>query len=142
MVLSKMFLTTKTQVWSKAKCFIPFAIPNILTQSVMNSANSMGPASGVPVVSGFNNQVQAMQYVAIPAGQMPNFTFNEFIHGGGRFQHGGGFQRGGGNGQTQRGRSRRGRGNFARSRGENDAYSMDIAPFNIFEKPSSPSRIA
>ena len=64
---------------------------------------------------------------------MPAFTYNDFICGGGGFQKGGGFQRGGGNGQSQRGRSRRGRGNFARSQGENDAYSMDVAPFNIFE---------
>ena len=65
-------------------------------KSVMTGANSLGPASGVPVASGFNNQEQAVQYVAIPAGQMPAFTDTEFMHGGVGFQSGGGFQRGGG----------------------------------------------
>ena len=86
----------------------------------------------LPTQRGQANEEQNIQYVAVPADQLPFLTFNEFRGGGsvhigpargslrGRARHGG-----------------RGRG-FTRNQGENDAYSMDVAPMNIFENQVIP----
>jgi len=77
-------------------CSILFAVPSLLPQPHITNANSVLPASVVPVPSGFTNQGQTVQYVAIPAEHRPPFTYSEFVRGGG-------FQRGFGDG-LQRGR--------------------------------------
>ena len=104
---------------------VAVAMPSMLAQPQMASVNNILPTPMVSIPSGFSNQGTNVQYVTIPAGQMPPFSFSDFNRGRGDFHRGSG-------GRSARFRGRRGRGNFARSRGENDAYSMDVASFNIF----------
>ena len=104
---------------------IPSA-PIIATNQILPSQFTL------PTQRGQANEEQNIQYVAVPADQLPFLTFNEFRGGGsvhigpargslrGRARHGG-----------------RGRG-FTRNQGENDAYSMDVAPMNIFENQVIP----
>ena len=63
---------------------------------------------------------------------MPFLTFNEFRVGGSVHV---GLARGSLRGRARRGG--RGRG-FTRKQSENDAYSMDVAPMNIFENQVIP----
>ena len=110
---------------------VPITMPTLFPQPSANANPTLqNPLVSMP--SGFTNQGSNVQYIAIPAGHIPPFTFSEFSRGGGDFH------RGSNNGRNSRGRGRRGRGNFARSQGENDAYSMDVASFNIFENQIIP----
>ena len=107
---------------------VPFVVPNLLPQphTILKNANSVLPAPVVSIPSGFTNQGQNVQFVAIPAEHMSASNYSDF-------RRGAGFHRGFGGDGSLRGRGTRGRGNFARSQDENDAYSMGVAPFNIFE---------
>ena len=111
---------------------VPITMPTLFPQPPSANANPALQNPMVSMPSGFTNQGSSVQYIAIPAGHIPPFTYSEFSRGGGNFH------RGSNNGRNSRGRGRRGRGNFARSQGENDAYSMDVAPFNIFKNQIIP----
>jgi len=98
----------------------------------MNTNTIMAPQPMLSVPSGFGTPGQNIQFVAIPANQLPQFTFSEF-RGGGNFHRG--FA--GGSFRGRRGRFGSGR-NFTKTQGEMDAYCMDVAPFNIFENQIIP----
>ena len=89
----------------------------------------------VPVPSGFATQGQNIQFVAIPANQLPPFTFSDF-RGGGSYQRG--FARGSFRGRSGRYGSGR---SFTKSQGETDAYCMDVAPVTYFRKSDNPCGI-
>ena len=86
----------------------------------------------VSVPSSYATQGQNIQFVAIPANQLPPFTFSDF-RGGGSFQRG--FSRGSIRGRTGRYGSGR---SFTKSQADTDAYCMDVAPFDIFENQIIP----
>ena len=98
----------------------------------MNTNTIMAPQPMLSVPSGFGTPGQNIQFVAIPANQLPQFTFSEF-RGGGSFHRG--FA--GGSFRGRKGRFGSGR-NFTKTQGEMDAYCMDVAPFNIFENQIIP----
>ena len=62
---------------------IPFMVPSLLSQLHTANANSIVPASVVPIPIGFTNQGQTFQFGGIPAEHMPPFTYSEFVTGGG-----------------------------------------------------------
>ena len=67
---------------------IPVAISNqsMAPQQIAMNANTIMPSQQVvSVPSGFATQGQNIQFVAIPANQLPPFTFSDF-RGGGSFQ--------------------------------------------------------
>ena len=69
---------------------IPVAISNqsMAPQQIAMNANTIMPSQQVvSVPSGFATQGQNIQFVAIPANQLPPFTFSDF-RGGGSFQRG------------------------------------------------------
>ena len=94
---------------------IPVAVPNLFPQPHTINANPMMQTPVVSIPSGFSNQGQNVQFVAIQAEHMQPFNYSEFSQGGG------GFHRGLNGDSSFRGRGRHNRGNFARSQGENDA---------------------
>ena len=85
-----------------------------------------------PTSSGNTNEGQNIQYVSVPMDQLPFLSFKDFEAGGSVHS--------GPAGGSFRGRGRRGRGGrgFVRNQGERDAYSMDVAPCNIFENQVIP----
>ena len=114
---------------------IPLAIANqsmAPQQIAMNTSAMMPTQQMVSVPSSYATQGQNIQFVAIPANQLPPFTFSDF-RGGGSFQRG--FNRGSMRGRTGRYGSGR---SFNKPQGETDAYCMDVAPFNIFENQIIP----
>ena len=69
---------------------VAVAMPSLLPQPQMASVNTILPTSMVSIPSGFSNQGTNVQYVTIPAGQMPPFSFSDFNRGRGDFHRGSG----------------------------------------------------
>ena len=82
-------------------------MPTLFPQPQSANASPVLQTPMVSMPSGFTNQGQNVQYVAIPAGHIPPFTYSEFIQGGGDFH------RGSNSGRNSGRRGRRGSGNFA-----------------------------
>ena len=99
---------------------------------IITSASIMPTQFVPPTQSGTTNDGHNIQYVTVPVDQLPFLSFNEFEAGGSvhRGPAGGTFR--------ERGRCGRGSRQFIRNQGEFDAYSMDVAPINIFENQVIP----
>ena len=99
---------------------------------IITSANIMPTQFVPPTQSGTTNDGHNIQYLTVSVDQLPFLRINEFEAGGSVHR--------GPAGGTFRGRGRRGRGGrgFTRNQGEFDAYSMDVAPINIFENQVIP----
>ena len=80
-----------------------------------------------PTQRGNTNLEQNIQYVAVPVDQVPHLSYNDF-------RAGGSIHTGPARATFRVGsrRESRGRG-YTRYQGENDAYSMGVAPMNIFD---------
>ena len=63
-------------------------MPNLFPQPQTINANPMMQTPVVSIPSGFTNQGQNVQFVAIPAGHFPSFSYSEFSRGGGDFYRG------------------------------------------------------
>ena len=103
-----------------------------VTSKPLTTTNTILPSQFVQPIHGLTNNEQNIQYVAIPFDQTPQLSFNEFRAG--RSMHTG---RDRGTFRSGSIQGRRGR-DFYRSQGENDAYSMDVAPVSIFENQVIP----
>ena len=57
---------------------VPVAMPTMFTHFQVANAISLLQTPMVSIPSGFPNQGQNVQYMAIPAGQLPPFSYSDF----------------------------------------------------------------